>query len=270
MMSTSAKARTAASAVQDLTAFRIAARSGFAVNGLLHVLIGVIALSIAFGGGGNADTGGALQQVASVPAGDAVLWIITAGLWALALFQLLEGALVRGTDREAWAVRAKDFGKAIAYTAVGFTAFSAANGSSSGSGDGEARQVSSTLLGSPVGVVVLFVVALGIVAVGVYFVAKGVRQKFVEDLRVPTGSMGRATVMSGTIGYVAKGAAIAVVGVLFAIAAVTSDPEESAGLDGALKSLVELPLGQFVLAAVALGLILYGLYCFVRARRARV
>jgi hypothetical protein len=263
-------ARSAASSVQDNTAFRVAARCGYVVNGLLHILIGAIALTVAFGGGGSADTGGALEQVASAPAGEAILWFIAAGLWALALFQLLEAAIVRGTDRDAWMDRLKQLGKAVAYAAVGFSAFGAASGSSSGSGDSDVRQVSSTLLASPFGVALLFVVALGILAIGVYFIAKGARQKFVEDLRVPTGELGRATIASGTVGYIAKGVAISVVGVLFAIAAFTTDADAAAGLDGALKALVEVPFGPIVLGAVALGLILYGIYCFVRARYARL
>lgn len=269
-MPASSTAHSLASSAQDNAAFRIAARCGYVVNGLLHILIGIIALGVAFGGGGSADTGGALQQVASAPAGEALLWFIAGGLWALALFQLLEAALVRGSDRDAWMSRAKELGKAIAYAAVGFTAFQAATGSSSGSGDSGPKQVSSTLLGSPFGVVLLLLLALGVIAIGAYFVVKGARQGFVEDLRVPSGALGRATVASGTVGYVAKGVAIAVVGVLFAVAAFTTDAEASAGLDGALKSLVELPFGPFVLGAIALGLILYGVYCFVRARYARL
>ena len=262
-------ARGAASRVQDSRALQTLARVGFAMNGVLHVLIGGIAVGIAFGGGGEADQGGALGQLAAQPAGAVVLWVIVVGLWALGLFQLLEAALVRGTDGEAWGARAKEGGKGVAYLAVGATAFTFARGGSSDSSD-QTESLSARLIATPGGVVLLVVLALAIVAVGVYFVAKGVRQKFRQDLVVPSGSAGRATVGLGVAGYVAKGVALAVVGVLFAVAAITSDPEEASGLDGALRSLAELPFGTVVLTAVAVGLVAFGLCSFVRARRARL
>ena len=72
------------------------------------------------------------------------------------------------------------------------------------------------------------------------------------------------------VGYIAKGIAVGVVGVLFVVAALTHDPEKASGLDGALKSLADLPFGTFILWLVGAGLIIYGVYCFARARYARM
>jgi hypothetical protein len=44
------------------------------------------------------------------------------------------------------------------------------------------------------------------------------------------------------------------------------DASEATGLDGALKSLAALPAGGVLLAAIGVGLVAYGVYCFVRAR----
>lgn len=78
------------------------------------------------------------------------------------------------------------------------------------------------------------------------------------------------TTVIGTAGYVAKGVAIVVVAGFLAGAAVTSDPSKAEGLDGALTSLTQLPFGKALLVVVALGLVLFGLYCFVRARFAKL
>ncbi|HHT12827.1 MAG TPA: DUF1206 domain-containing protein, partial [Propionibacterium sp.] len=88
---------------------------------------------------------------------------------------------------------------------------------------------------------------------------------FMEHVDV-TGKTRRTFGMLGTAGYVAKGVAIGVVGVLFVVAVVTRNPEEAGGLDGALKKLVELPFGVAILLLVAAGLIMYGIFCFARAR----
>lgn len=64
--------------------------------------------------------------------------------------------------------------------------------------------------------------------------------------------------MLARAGYVAKGVALGVVGVLFMVAAATNDPEEAGGLDAALRSLLELPAGTALLTAVGLGITAYG------------
>jgi len=269
MTDTSDRARGAAARVQHSRPLRIAARVGYAVNGLLHVLIGVIALGIATGGGGEADQGGALGQLAGHPAGAALLWVIVVGLWGLGLFQLLEAALVRGSDRDDWVERAKEGGKGVAYLAVGVTASTVARGGSTDSSE-QTQTVSARLLAAPGGVVLLVVLGVAVAAIGGYFVVKGARQGFREDLVVPAGRQGRVVVGLGVVGYVAKGVVLVLVGALFVVAAVQSDPSEATGIDGALRSMAEVPFGVVLLVVVALGLVAYGAFQFVRARRAKL
>ncbi|MFD1713790.1 DUF1206 domain-containing protein [Amnibacterium flavum] len=268
-MPTSAKAT--ASNVSSSKPVQILARGGYAANGVLHILIGFLAISVAWGGGGNADQSGALGAVAANPGGVVLLWLMTVGLFALALWSVTQAFLATESDtKKLWAERAKDVGKAIAYGAIGATALRFAMGGGGGSGDQDAQSLSAQLLQSPFGVVALVVVALGILAIGVYFIVKGARKKFLEDIVPPSGKAGRATQLTGMVGYIAKGVALIVVGILFGVAAVTSDASRTAGLDGALKSLVELPFGPVILTAVGLGFIAYGVYSFVRARRAKL
>ena len=72
------------------------------------------------------------------------------------------------------------------------------------------------------------------------------------------------------VGYVAKGIAIGVTGILFVVAAFTHDPSKAGGLDAALHSLAALPFGALILWVVGAGLVIYGIYCFARARYARM
>ena len=250
-----------ASRARNSKPLEIGARVGFAVNGLLHLLIGGIALGVAFGGGGEADQGGALGQLASNPVGQVVLWAIVVGLAALGLFSILSAVVGTGETKD----RIKNAGKGVAYLAVGGTALTFALGGSSDSSQ-TTESLSAKLLETPGGVILLVVLGLGVIAIGVYFVVKGAKKKFLDDI---TGR-GRATVVTGTIGYIAKGIAIGVVGILFIVAAFTADATKATGLDGALKSLAALPLGVLVLAAVAIGLIAFGIYSFLRARSARL
>lgn len=249
---------------------QVLARGGYAVNGLLHLLIGGIAIGVALGRGGEADQSGALSGLAATPGGVFVLWTVVVGLAALGLWQVVEAILVPARDeKRKWAHRVAELGKAVAYLAVAGTAFTFAMGGSSDSGS-DAQGFTSMLLGTPGGIVVVVLVGLGVVAIGGFFVFKGVTRKFTEDLTVPSGPAGKAVEALGVAGYVAKGIALGVVGLLFLVAAFQVDASESAGLDGALKSLVGLPFGPVILIIVGGGLIAYGLYSFVRARRANL
>ena len=71
-------------------------------------------------------------------------------------------------------------------------------------------------------------------------------------------------------GYVAKGVALGVVGLLFVVAGLRQSAQEASGLDGALTTLREQPFGTALLTVVALGIIAYGLYSFARAKYARI
>ena len=69
--------------------WELAARAGYAVSGVLHILIGVLGLRLAFGSGGEqADQSGALSTIASTPFGALVLWFSVAAFLALGAWQV--------------------------------------------------------------------------------------------------------------------------------------------------------------------------------------
>lgn len=269
-MSTTNSARNAADRVQDSRPIHGAARVGFAVNGIIHILIGFIALGVAFGDSGRADQDGALAAIAQQPGGVFLLWVIAIGLFGLGLFYVLEAFIRRGSGKHAWTARAKDAGKAIVYLALGFTALQAAMGTKAGNSEGKAENFTAKMLQTPGGVFLIVAIAIGVIAIGIYFINKGAKKKFLHDIDVPVGRFGQVTRWLGTAGYIAKGVAIVIAGILLAVAAFTTDAKDAAGLDGALKALGDLPFGTVLLTIIALGLILFGLYSIVRAKQARL
>jgi hypothetical protein len=80
----------------------------------------------------------------------------------------------------------------------------------------------------------------------------------------------RATVRTGQVGFIAKGVSVALIGALVVVAAVRFRPEEASGLDAGLRALAAQPFGPYLLTVVALGLAVYGVFCFVDARYHRV
>lgn len=263
-------AKSAARAAQDSTVFRTIARIGYVVLGIVHIVIGAIAVSIASGGGGDADQGGAMEQIRQFPMGGLLLWVIALGLAALALWQIAEAFLERDPDtKKKWGRRIKFLGTALAYLAIAGTALVAALGGRSDSEE-SSQSLSAQLMASPGGVAVLVAVGVLVFAIGAAFVVRGFTRAFEKHLALPANATRKGIVTFGVVGYVAKGVAVAITGILFVSAAFTHDPESAGGLDGALHALAELPLGPFILWVVGAGLALYGLFCIARARYAKL
>ncbi|GAA1238196.1 DUF1206 domain-containing protein [Janibacter melonis] len=245
------------------------ARVGHAVNGVLHLVIAGIALQLAWGAAGDeqADQSGALAALAGQPLGALLLWVFVVGGTALGLWYLAEVVAPSPGDGGA-SERAKSGAKGVVYLAIAWSAFRFATGSGeSGSSEDQTQTLTQTLMRQPAGQWLVAAVGLVVVAVGAYYVQKGVRQRFMKDL---TRHPGVWAVTAGTIGYPAKGAVLALVGIFFVVAAWQHDPDEAQGLDGALKAVKGAEYGPYLLTAMALGIIAFGIYCIARARYARL
>jgi len=264
-------ARKAARKAEDSTPFRTLARVGYAVNGLLHLLIGVIAIGVATGtSGAKADQSGALGQLAATPGGVFLLWTVVIGLVALGLWQVVQAFLVPAHDpKRTWAHRVIELGKGVVYLAIAGTAVSFALGARSDAAT-STQDFTASLLGAPGGILLLVLIGLLVLVIGGFFVYRGAARTFTEAITVPSGPVGAAIVGLGVFGYIAKGIALGVVGILFLVAAYTANAAKATGLDGALKALVALPFGPGILIVVGVGLIAFGVYSFARARYARL
>jgi hypothetical protein len=247
------------------------ARVGFVVYGVIHLLVGIAATQLAFGNGGQADQSGAMATLAESTFGKVVLWAGAVGFAALAVWWLIEavaGSRGPSGDRKLGDT-VKNVGKAILFAVLAFLSVRFATGSSGGQGGEESA--TATILELPGGRLIVGAVGLATIAIGAYHVYKGASQSFMDDLRADadSGTSGSAITILGTVGYPAKGVAIALVGVLFVVAAAKHDPDDAGGLDEALKGLQEQPFGPWLLMIVAIGLAAFGLYCFARARYQR-
>jgi hypothetical protein len=251
------------------------ARVGLVSYGVVHLLVAWLALQLAWGTSSeSADQSGALSTVAESPVGKPLLWIIALGMIALAVWQALEvlrwrsGWSASGDTRtKAVKKSAKAVAKAIVYAALAVLAIRFATGSG-GSSAQQQQDTAAGIFGWPGGRWLVGAAGLVLIGVGVYHVYKGVTKRFLKeiDLAEAPPSATRLVTRLGQVGYPGKGIALGVVGGLLVWAAVTFDPEKASGLDGALRTILEAPFGQFLLTLVALGIAAFGAYLFVRAR----
>jgi hypothetical protein len=267
-------ARGKAEQAGDSASLEVLARVGLVAYGVVHLLIGWLALQIAWGAAGkSADSSGALRTLADQPFGKILLCVVALGLVALALWQA--SAAIWGYRNHEGAKRVRkqvtSGAKAVIYAALGVSAAWVVLGWGSWSSQSQ-QQTTSGVLAWPAGQVIVVVSGLIIIAVGVVGVVKGAKKSFVEE--IDTSSMSpvirEGVARLGQAGYIAKGVALGVVGSLLSYAALTFERQNAQGLDGALQAILAQPFGRYLLTAVALGFVAFGLFAMLQSRYRRM
>lgn len=241
----------------------------------MYILIGWIALEIAFGHSqGKADSSGALVTVGSTAVGAVALWLIGIGFIGLALWRLAQAVYGGpGQDGRKPAMRVLALVKTALYAFLAYTTLRFAAGSGAPkSSNRQSVDLTSTVLRYPGGQVVVVVAGLVLIGAGGYLFWQAWRKKFLRDLR--TGQMTPRQVAAATwlgkLGGIARGVVFAALGVFVIVAGVTHHAGKAKGLDSALRAFAHTPLGPWLLALVAAGLVLFGVYSWFEAKWRRV
>ena len=254
-------------------------RAGFAANGLVYVLVGVLSAQAALGvGGETTDPEGALVHIIQAPFGQVVLGVVAVGLAGYAIWRLLQAVLdseQKGTDPAGLASRI-GFGVSgvvylgLAGTAVGLLLGNV--GGDSANGDQAAQDRTALLLNQPFGRWLLAIVGVIVIGTGVAQIVNAWRAKFREELKEGEIDQGQREWITwvGRLGYVARGVVLWLVGLFLIVAAVQAEPQQARGLGGVLATLASQPAGPWLLGAVAVGLAAYGVFLLVEARYRRM
>jgi hypothetical protein len=248
-----------------------AARAGLTARGLVYVLIGLLALTIARGGRGEADQKGALEQVLARPYGAVLVGAMAAGFAAYALWRLSEALTGVAGEGRAMGPRIQSFVRGLIYAGLAASAVSLLMGSR-GSQAGQQREFTARVMHHTDGRWVVGAVGVIIAIAGLVLAWQGLRLRFMKYF--PAGALSphiRALVrLLGRFGNIARGLVFLVVGVLVVVAAVRFEPSKAGGLDEALKTLRDRSYGQLILTVIAVGLMAFGAYGLLEARYRRV
>jgi hypothetical protein len=266
---------TAGEGEAPVRAVELLGRIGLVGYGLVHVLIGGIAVHLALSGGGQPDQQGALTSLVGSTTGVLVVAVVVAGLAAFAVWQGLAAATgFRWTSGGVrFRKRVGAGAKTIAVLAVAVAgARLLLTGSSGGSSSTSSEAATATLLALPAGRVLVGIVGLVVLVIAIATGYTGVARNFSDDLdyRRLADHLRRPVEVLGVFGHLARALAFAIVGVLFEVAALRADPGRAGGLDKALTTLAAQPYGSLLLLAVALGFIAFGLYTFAESWSRRI
>jgi hypothetical protein len=251
--------------------FEALARFGYAVRGLLYIVVGFLAAEVAVGQGGAAtDKGGAITAIGNEPFGKLLLLLMAIGLAGYALWGFVRALLDpqgRGTDPKGLAQRVGYFISGVSYGALVIpTVRLLLNQPNPGSNPNE--DWTARLLATPPGP--WLVGLIGLIAIGgglgqMYLAwSKGFQKDF-KRWELNTKTMEWASRIA-QVGLVARGIVFAMIGWFLVQAARNVDPKQVIGLDGALAKLAHEPAGPLLLGLMALGLMAFGLYSVFCAR----
>jgi hypothetical protein len=255
--------------------FEALGRIGLASRGAIYCIVAWLALVVAFGDlGREVDKQGAIATLASQPLGTWLLLILAACFAGYALWRAAEaitGETSKDSDAGA-AKRAASAAKGVLYGAFAVSTLTFALSHRGESTADKQEGWTATVMGWSFGRQLVAVVGLVVIGIGLSNFYRAIKGTFMEKLKTnELGDRTESTVRTiGRAGHIGRGAVFTLVGVFVVKAAADFDPQQSRGLDGALKELAFRGYGPPLLVVLAVGMLAFALYSFCEARWRRI
>lgn len=254
-----------AAQIQEADWMKGLARVGYGAKGVVYLIIGILAIR------GVARTGpeGALSTIAQQPFGQILLGLVAIGLLAYASWRFTQSVADpenEGDDAKAIGKRIGYFASGVVYAGLALSAAQIILGS--GSGGGGAQDWTARVLELSFGQWLVGLAGVGVILGGLHQLKQAVTAEFKEDFALSEMDSAQETwaERTGRVGHAARTVVYLIIGWFLIEAAVTSNASEAGGLSKALDTLQGQPYGPWLLGAAGIGLMCYGVYCFVMAR----
>lgn len=252
-------------------------RAGYVAKGVVYSTVGILTLSALYGlfGGSDGPTGtrGAVRAIAEQPFGNFLLILLIIGLAGYVVWRFVQGIRDtegKGDDLSGWMQRIGFMISGVFYASLTFYAINLAGWFSGGStsSDSSKQELTATLMSYEAGIWAVGIAGAVFFCVGIYQFYRAFTEKFEDNWKtheIPPNRL-RFAERFAKFGISARGLTLLIVGGLIVQAAVKANPEQARGLGYALQTLRDETYGTFLLSVIGVGLLCYGLYCFVNAR----
>lgn len=248
-------------------------RVGIVAEGMIYLLIGGLALAGAFNPtqrpSGSND---AMSKLAQVPLGHVMLALLALGLSVYVLWQLVLAVLDPECKKGRWRVRRIAlrihhlWSAALHLVLVGIAVWQMF-GFGHGGNDGQTQKhLTAIALGLPAGRWLVGAIGAGIVVFALVQWVLACRPQKDTRMDLTRTPLRVPILVLLVLGYVARGVLFGLIGALLVYAAWRYAPNQAAGISGALQALRQQPYGPWLLGAVAVGLIAFGLAQIAKAR----
>lgn len=253
------------------------ARVGIVAEGMIYLLIGGLALAGAFDPTQHpSGSTGAMDKLAHVPLGRVLLALLALGLAAYVLWQLALTVLDPECTQGRWSIRRIAlrvhhlWSAALHCALVGIAAWQMLGfGHDAGNGQTQ-KHLAAIALSLPGGRWLVGGIGIGVVVFGLVQWILACRPQRDTRMDLDQTSLRRPILILLVLGYLARGALFGLIGAFMIHAAWRHDPDQVAGISGALESMRDNSYGPWLLGAVAIGLIAFGLAQIAKARYRKI
>lgn len=243
------------------------ARIGLVAKGIVYLAMGALAFMAAFELAGHdekeASRKGVFEWLQDT-GGTFLLLLIAAGLACYCIWRFVQAITDKSKKRKE---RIRYFFSGLAYSSVAFTAAGLALHKSKNNGDSNQHWVSEAL-NKPFGVLIVGIGALIFVAIGVYQLYYGLSGKYkkhIEGLNL-LDEKAKILLKFGKVGYISRGLVWLLLSFLLGRAAWFNKASEAGDTGKAFRLVENESYGSYILGAIGMGVIAYGIFNFVRAR----
>jgi hypothetical protein len=258
----------------DSRVVEILARLGYVSRGLVHLVIGGLAVRLAMGevGGKTVSSPEAVSELAHggrTPLLVVAVGLVGYGIWRFA--QALADTERKGRKLGGIIGRIGQFVNGVLHLALAPVAFKLAMGIKTDTRDHTKHYVAQ-VMAKPFGRVAVAIVGVILIVSFCSQLRESIRAKFAKDFdgadMRPIGR--RAAVVIGRVGIGMRAFTFGAMGAWLLSAAWHLDPHEAKGLGEALGALRQQPYGSILFTAIAFGILAYALFCFIYAQFRRI
>ena len=246
--------------------------TGLVSKGLVYCLLGILAFMAAFEINGQkddkADKEGVFEFVQERTGGNLILALIAIGLFCYSAWRFMEAIRNHNGKKKSIGKRLRYLFSGLIYLSLAAFAVKMLSGKKNKQGSNDTQDMVAELLDKPFGQWLVVITALSIAAVGFYQAYYGIAEKYKKHLGgLGSGAgSGKLLLRSGKIGYVSRALVWLLIAFLLLKAAVHSNSKEAGNSGNAFQFLENSPFGSYLLGLLAVGLICYGVFNFIRAR----
>ena len=240
---------------------------GLVARGVLYVALAVLALELVLGNRGkSADPRGAMHDLAQNGFGAFVLAILCIGFAAFALIHLSR-AIADPDNKTSHRVNDAFWAVVNGLLSVLAASFLFSPSKPSSGSDQTDKTLTANVMNASGGRIVVGLVGLGILGYGLYLLWRALSNDRQDERAVldaaPHETPAIRTLARG--GNIGRAAVLMFIGLLVLVAAIEHDPNQTEGIDGALKRLLDHSWGPVAVALIALGFAAFGAYSLARA-----
>jgi uncharacterized membrane protein YiaA len=249
------------------------AQIGLVSKAIVYTLLGTLAFMAAFNIAGqstnNTDKEGVFNIIYEQTGGKIMLGIIALGLFCYSIWrgiQTFADTEKKESKLKGLVARTRYFISGLIYASLAAFALKIVFNEKQGSGNKKQGLIEDTL-NQPNGEWLLAIPAIVIICVGLYQGYYGLSEKYKKHVdKADSNDNKKLIITAGKVGYVARCVVWLLIGWLFIKAAFHKNSSEAGDTSKAFKFLEEASYGTYLLAIVAVGLICYGVFNFIRAR----